>query len=115
MSMDELVKQFVERVNALKHLLPILPEEALYVCFQCEEEEMIFCLSKQGMYRTSEVDEQKAVTVCGTKEALKSLFYGELKLQQQLRLKEIAVFGSFRHILLLESLFHLAKPYRHAS
>lgn len=113
--MDELVKQFMERVNALKHLWPILPTEALYVCFRWEEKEMIFSISKQGMQRKAEVDEKKTVTVCGTEEALKSLFYGELKLQQQLRLKEITVFGSFRHILLLESLFHLAKPYRHAS
>ncbi|MCZ0756584.1 SCP2 sterol-binding domain-containing protein [Anoxybacillus sp. J5B_2022] len=115
MSIHELVKQFMERVKTLHHLLPILPEEALYVCFECDGETIIFSISKHGIQRKAELDEQKAVTVCGSKEALKSLFHGELKLQQQLRLKELTVFGSFRHMLLLESLLHLAKPYRHAS
>ncbi|MBB5324347.1 hypothetical protein HNQ34_001440 [Anoxybacillus tepidamans] len=115
MSIHELVKQFIERVNALNHLLPILPEESLYVCVECEEETITFSLSKYGIQHDMEREEQKTVTVCGSKEVLKSLFYGELKLQQLLRLKEVAVFGSFRHMLLLESLLHLAKPYRYAS
>ncbi|WP_027410051.1 hypothetical protein [Anoxybacteroides tepidamans] len=115
MSIHELVKKFMERVQTLQHLLPILPEEALYIRFECDGEMMLVAVSKNGVQRKQEADERRLLTVRGSKEALVSLFHGELKLQQQLRLSELFVSGSFRHMLLLESLLHLAKPYRYAS
>ncbi|MED3757276.1 sterol-binding protein, partial [Geobacillus stearothermophilus] len=38
MEMRELVGQFMERMQTLRHLLPILPDEQLYVRFESEEE-----------------------------------------------------------------------------
>ncbi|ANB57197.1 SCP-2 sterol transfer family protein [Anoxybacillus sp. B7M1] len=115
MKIYELTKKFMERVQTLHHLLPILPEEELYIRFECDAETLIFAISKTGVHLAKEADERKILTIRGSKEALVSLLKGELKLQQQLRLKELVVSGSFRHMLLLESLLHLAKPYRYAS
>ncbi|KZM57880.1 sterol-binding protein [Anoxybacillus geothermalis] len=112
MEMRELVGQFMERMQTLRHLLPILPDEQLYVRFESEEETAIVALGKE-LAAGREPDERNVLTVRGSKKALCSLLGGELKLQQLVRLREVHVSGSFRHLLLLESLLHLAKPYRH--
>jgi hypothetical protein len=113
MNMRELVRQLAERIQTLNHLLPILPEEELYVRFECETETAVVAISKHRISPKVEVDERRVLTVRGSKEALESLLNGRLKLQQQIRLQEVHISGSFRHMLLLESLLHLAKPYRY--
>ncbi|AGT33339.1 sterol-binding protein [Geobacillus genomosp. 3] len=113
MEMRQLVGQFAERMQTLRHLLPILPDEPLYVRFESEEGVAMLVIGKEPAAAEMEKDERKTLTVRGTKTALCSLLGGELKLQQLVRLREVHVSGSFRHLLLLESLLHLAKPYRH--
>ncbi|QNU39127.1 sterol-binding protein [Geobacillus sp. 44B] len=113
MNMRELVSQLAERMQTLNHLLPILPEEELYVRFECETETAVVAISKHQISPKAEVDERRVLTVRGSKEVLESLLSGRMKLQQQIRLKEVCISGSFRHMLLLESLLHLAKPYRY--
>jgi hypothetical protein len=112
-NMRELVKQLAERMKTLNHLLPILPEEELYIRFECETEAVVVAISKHRISPEVEVDERRVLKVRGSKEALESLLNGRLKLQQQIRLQELHISGSFRHMLLLESLLHLAKPYRY--
>ncbi|OKO88389.1 hypothetical protein BRO54_3681 [Geobacillus proteiniphilus] len=112
MEMRELVGQFVERMQVLRHLVPILPDEQLYVRFESDDETALLLIGKESAARGMENDERKTLTVRGSKEALASLLNGELKLQQLVRLREVHVSGSFRQLLLLESLLHLAKPYR---
>ncbi|KDE46124.1 sterol-binding protein [Geobacillus sp. CAMR12739] len=112
MEMRELVGQFVERMQVLRHLVPILPDEQLYVRFESDDETALLLIGKESAARGVENDERKTLTVRGSKEALASLLNGELKLQQLVRLREVHVSGSFRQLLLLESLLHLAKPYR---
>ena len=46
MNMRELVSQLAERMQTLNHLLPILPEEELYVRFECETETAVVAISK---------------------------------------------------------------------
>ncbi|EZP75510.1 hypothetical protein H839_15457 [Parageobacillus genomosp. 1] len=113
MDMRELVKQLAERMKTLNHLLPILPEEELYVRFESETGTAVVVISKHRISPKVEVDERRVLTVRGSKEALESLLSGRMKLQQLIRLQEVHISGSFRHMLLLESLLHLAKPYRH--
>jgi hypothetical protein len=107
-----LIQQFIERIQTLHHLLPLLPEERVYIRFECENENVIFAISKNGTEEEKTVDEKRLLTIRGSEEAIETLLTGELKLQQQMRLEELSVAGSFRHMLLLESIFHLAKPYR---
>jgi hypothetical protein len=108
---QSLIQQFIERIQTLNHLLPLLPEERVYIRFECENENVIFAISKNGTENGETVDEKRLLTIRGSAEAIQALLTGELKLQQQMRLKELSVYGSFRHMLLLESIFHLGKPY----
>ncbi|AMX82411.1 sterol-binding protein [Geobacillus subterraneus] len=113
MEVRQLVGQFMERMQMLRHLLPILPDEQLCVRFESEEGVALLTIGKEPAAAASEKDERNTLTVRGSTKALESLLSGELKLQQLVRLQEVYVSGSFRHMLLLESLLHLAKPYRH--
>ncbi|KYD30192.1 MULTISPECIES: hypothetical protein [Geobacillus] len=113
MEVREFVERFIERMQMLRHLLPILPDEQLCVRFESDGEAASVLLGKEPAIVECENDERNTLTVRGSKEALASLLSGELKLQQLVRLQEVHVSGSFRHLLLLESLLHLAKPYRH--
>ncbi|NNU84316.1 sterol-binding protein [Geobacillus sp. BMUD] len=113
MEMRELIGKFVERMQVLRHLLPILPDEQLCVRFESGDETVLLVVGKESSAAEMEHDERKTLTIRGSKASLASLLNGELKLQQLVRLQEVHVSGSFRHLLLLESLLHLAKPYRH--
>lgn len=92
-------------------LAPILPNDCLYIQLQWENEQILLCISKEGIRRVEEVNAERMITIRGSAQAVMSLLKGSLKLQQQLRLNELSVTASFRHILLLESIFFLAKPY----
>ncbi|ACJ34831.1 hypothetical protein [Anoxybacillus flavithermus] len=92
-------------------LAPILPNDCLYIQLQWESREVLLCISKEGIRCVEEVDGERVITIRGSAQAMMSLLQGSLKLQQQLRLNELSVTASFRHILLLESIFFLAKPY----
>ncbi|RDE36733.1 sterol-binding protein [Parageobacillus thermoglucosidasius] len=111
--MHELIKQLTERMQKLNHLSLILPDEELYIQFECETETAVVAVSKHSIEQKEAADERQVLTVRGSKEALEALLNGRLKLQQQIRLHEVNISGSFRHMLLLESLLHLSKPYRH--
>jgi|GEM_PF-419270 len=111
MKILNVAQQFIERLQTLSHLWPLLPEERLYIRFECKDENITFAISKTGTAREEAVDERRLLTIRGSEEAIVALLNGELKLQQQMRLKELSVAGSFRHMLLLESIFHLGKPY----
>jgi len=92
-------------------LAPILPNEPIYIELQWESRQVLLCVSREGIRRVEETDEERVITIRGSTQAIMSLLQGSLKLQQQLRLNELSVTASFRHILLLESIFFLAKPY----
>jgi hypothetical protein len=106
-----LIQQFIERIQTSNHLSPLLPEERVYIRFEWENGDIVFAISKNGTEKGEEADEQRLLTIRGSAEAIHALLTGELKLQQQMRLKELSVVGSFRHMLLLESIFHLGKSY----
>ncbi|RAK18621.1 hypothetical protein B0I26_10941 [Anoxybacillus vitaminiphilus] len=112
MKIQGLIQQFIERIQTSSHLSPLLPEERIYIRFEWENENIVFAISKNGTEKKKEEeDEQRLLTIRGSAEAIHTLLTGELKLQQQMRLKELSVVGSFRHMLLLESIFHLGKTY----
>ncbi|CUA80514.1 hypothetical protein [Anoxybacillus suryakundensis] len=92
-------------------LTPILPNDCLYIQLQWEGKQVLLCVSKEGIRRVEEANVEQMITIRGSAKAIMSLLEGSLKLQQQLRLNELSVTASFRHILLLESIFFLAKPY----
>ncbi|MBB5356269.1 hypothetical protein HNR43_002250 [Anoxybacillus mongoliensis] len=92
-------------------LTPILPSDCLYIQLQWEGKKVLLCVSKEGIRRIEEVHAERMITIRGSAQAIMSLLKGSLKLQQQLRLNELSITASFRHILLLESIFFLAKPY----
>ncbi|EPZ39845.1 MULTISPECIES: hypothetical protein [Anoxybacillus] len=92
-------------------LTPILPNDGLYIQLQWESGQILLSISKEGIQRVEKANEDRVISIRGSAQAIMSLLQGSLKLQQQLRLNELSVTASFRHILLLESVFFLAKPY----
>jgi hypothetical protein len=111
--MITLIDQFVERVKNIHHLLPILPDDHLHIYFQWEDGKALLSISKDEIKRLEDVTFRlkDSITIRGASQSIACLLSGNLKLQQQLRLKELAISGTFRQILLLESIFLLAKPY----
>lgn len=95
-------------MNILK---PILPNDGLYIELQWEGGQVFLSISKEGIQRVEKTNGDRVITIRGSAQAIMSLLQGSLKLQQQLRLNELSVTASFRHILLLESVFFLGKPY----
>ncbi|MFX3625717.1 MAG: hypothetical protein ACE3JP_17220 [Ectobacillus sp.] len=100
---------FVEYANRQEHLLPLLPPSEKAICFQFKEECCSLHLSHEGMF----VSKDK----CGTdkvilkeEQNLEQLISGEVRLQLLLRRKGAEYSGTYRSLLLLESLFHICKP-----
>jgi ubiquinone biosynthesis protein UbiJ len=111
MGLEQLLKEFLLRLKEKQHLLPLLPQQIMLVGIESDQETLYITLSKKDIYVRKDCSEQVDVLLTGTLASLQSLFLGKVKLQQLIRLKELDVYSSFRHLLLIESLLHLCKPH----
>lgn len=109
MTLQALLQSFADYASTQHHLEPLLPVEEKFICFQFQEESCSLRLSRhkitlsEGLNGTDTIMFQK-------EEDLHHLVNGLVRLQQLLRRKGAEYRGSYRTLLLAESLFHICKP-----
>jgi hypothetical protein len=109
--LEQLLKEFLLRLVEKEHLLPLLPQHSMLVGIESDQGSLYMTISKNDIHIRKECPENVDVLLTGTISSIQSLFLGHVKLQQLIRLKEVNVYSSFRHLLLIESLLHLCKPH----
>ncbi len=104
------IQRLLEIIHNAQYISPLLPHKPIKMMMQCEGEKVYATLSKQGMEMASGRRlEFPDVSIRGSLPAFKELFSGEVKLQKQIQMRKLFVTSSFRHALLLESIFYLCQ------
>ena len=109
MTLQALLQSFASYASAQQHLEPLLPLEEKVICFRFKEES---CSLKMSCHEITLLEGIKGTdTITFWKEEdLHSLVSGLVRLQLLLRWKGTEYIGSYRTLLLAESLFHICKP-----
>lgn len=109
MTLQELLQSFANYANTQQHLEPLLPLEEKVVCFRFREESCSLKMSRHEITLLEGLNETDTITFL-KEEDVHSLVNGLVRLQQLLRWKGTEYMGSYRTLLLAESLFHICKP-----
>lgn len=110
--MRDAVKAFLTTIKEREHLLKLMENLEMLVIKLVYEQNTIEMAFHRGAAIFLEENKQKAFSceISGDAESIKRLIQGEKKLRYFIRSGQLKVTGSFRTILLLESIFYLTKP-----
>jgi hypothetical protein len=100
---------FVQYVNTQDHVVPLLPLQERNVCVQFQEEYCTLYISSKGLHISSEAHGTDKL-VLKQEDDLQQLITGAVRLQMLIRRRGAEYKGTYRTLLLLESLFHICKP-----
>ncbi|MFC5773002.1 hypothetical protein [Ectobacillus antri] len=106
--MKERLLSFIEYVNAQDYVGPLLPLQEIKVRVDMGNEACTLHISKTGLH----ISEASDVSDClqfSHEDDLRSLTTG-IRLQMLVRMKGATYKGTYRTLLLLESLFYLYRP-----
>ncbi|RSD28331.1 hypothetical protein [Mesobacillus subterraneus] len=109
--MHELIKDFISGIQNKQHLMLLINK--LDLCLNIEAGNETFHLYfKHGVAEASSfcTQAEDQVILVGNEKMLSELFNGKIKLREGERLNYFTIKGSFRSILVLESIFHLSRP-----
>jgi hypothetical protein len=105
--MKDLFEQFSQILLSKPHLKPVLPVNPKYISFQTEKDFLYLKISSQDCELFSACQERTDIWIKGEEEAIISMLVGQERLRKLESRNEIKITGSFKDILLLESLFTL--------
>ncbi|MDM5157113.1 hypothetical protein QUF88_25855 [Bacillus sp. DX1.1] len=111
MKLYSLLQSFVTYANAQYHLEPLLRQGEKTISFTLHDECYSLQISREyiqvlkGAMGTEQV-------VCFYEEDLRRLVTGNVRLQTLLHSGRVQYNGTYRTMLLLESVFHICKPLR---
>jgi len=106
----ELVDYFVENLEQKKHINELINHVKLVLTIG-NDQEIYSVFINAGAVSLSPINmgaSSLKVKIQGNTEAIASLLKGRLKLREGAARDELQIVGSFRHKLLLESVFYLA-------
>ena len=109
MHLYSLLKSFVTYANTQNHLEPLLPRFERTVCFVFQDECYSLKIARSGIQLVEGTAGTNQLTFV-REESLQLLLNGKVKLQSLLRTKDVMYRGTYRTMLLLESVFHMCKP-----
>jgi hypothetical protein len=107
--MEGTVQWFVERYNVKNSLTYLFNSLPMIICLQTDNKTYhLTFTNEQASYDVGTQNEGGAIVqICGSNEAISELLLGKQKLRYLISMRSLTVNGSFRTILLLESLFYL--------
>ncbi|WP_062354542.1 SCP2 sterol-binding domain-containing protein [Bacillus kwashiorkori] len=105
--MERLFQQWQNAISNKYTVLPLLPSTPIKVMIKTMTETIYLSISKETIQFQSEFIENVECKIDCNDNILEKLLIGNIRLQEAIRFGEVNVEGSFRHILLLESLFYL--------
>ncbi len=107
--MLESIQTFIESMRAREHVKLLIAETDLTICFISKENATMMVMKKGEVDIIKEVNHESAIEISGDEGAIKALLRGRETLRALVKKELLEVSIPFRTILLLESLFYLAK------
>ncbi|MFD3448776.1 hypothetical protein ACFDTO_29790 [Microbacteriaceae bacterium 4G12] len=109
MKLYPLLFSFVQYAKVQHHLEPLLPLQEKVIRFQFQEECYSLHVARHEI-KLSNMKDGTDTIVFSHEEDARHLLTGAVRLQPLLRRKGMEYKGTYRTMLLLESLFHICKP-----
>jgi hypothetical protein len=110
--MRDAVKTFLTAMKEREHLLTLIENLEMLVIKLVYEQNIIEMAFHHGEAILLDEKKERSISceISGEAESIKSLIKGERKLRFLMLSGQLNVIGSFRTILLLETIFYLTKP-----
>ncbi|MFD1737697.1 hypothetical protein ACFSCX_14270 [Bacillus salitolerans] len=105
--MKLLLEKFTEVVLIQPNLKPILPVNPLYISFQSGYDLLFLKISSQGCEVFNDCQERTDLWIKGDLTCIQSFLMGKERLRKIESRNQLKITGSFKDILLVESLFAL--------
>lgn len=111
--MEQLIQQLIKELKQRNHLFYLIPKHTVKLSLKCSDESYQIILQRDGVtYNNSATEIESDISITGAKDSLIDLLCGNIKLQQALKGQKIKVSGTYRLVLLVESIFLLCRPYK---
>ncbi|MBO9130731.1 hypothetical protein [Bacillus sp. 165] len=110
MKLYEALCLFVKRMEENEHIQPLLPIEEKVIVFRSEHESCSLHFSKNGTFVSENTIGH--LLLSAKEEELLAVVKGHTRLQQLIRRGEIEIKGTYRNVLLAESVFYICKPFQ---
>lgn len=108
--MMETVQAYIKTINARKHVLLLIENIDLTIKLTAKEQSVFLCLKNGKVYLATESDPKTwQCEIMGEYKTVIDMILGKEKLRTLINKGDLRVTASFRTLLLLESLFYLAK------
>ncbi|CAM4405429.1 hypothetical protein BAMA_16070 [Bacillus manliponensis] len=109
MRLCSLLTSFVTYANSQSHLEPLFPRFERTVCFVFQDECYSLKIARNGIELIEGSAGANQITFV-YEDSLFLLLSGKVKLQSLIKAKSVTYRGTYRTMLLLESIFHMCKP-----
>ena len=109
MELYSLLQSFVNYANGQYHLEPLLRREEKTVNFRFRDESCSLQISRDYIELLHEERGTEQI-VCVDEEDVKQLVNGNVRLQMLMSDGRVQYSGTYRTMLLVESMFHICKP-----
>lgn len=103
---EQLLEGFIAAVRANHHLLPLLPRENWILGINIDNNQWILSFSREEIGIAAERTPANSILHCSLQDWL-GIINGEQKLRQLLKMGSTFYEGTFRSLLMLESIFFL--------
>ncbi|MDQ0215139.1 hypothetical protein J2S13_001538 [Oikeobacillus pervagus] len=109
--MENILNRLKKECRKRKHITSLLPEQFLDACIQCEQQAWIISFSENEIIYSNHVVDHVPILIEGKYASIQQAFLGKERLQTLVKRKELVYHGSYRSLLLLESILWLCKEY----
>ncbi|MFZ3591379.1 hypothetical protein ACOI1C_19660 [Bacillus sp. DJP31] len=107
--MIELLKRFSAVVLNEPHLKPVLPQEAMIICFQYDYNLLYLQISASHCKVYKSCHDQIDILIKGNSDSVNLIITGKERLRKLESRSEIKITGKFKDILVVETLFCLCE------
>lgn len=108
---QDIITCFLQKLKELSHLTPLLPQRNLILKLSSEKTSFLLSVSEKGLHlkKVEYEEDLYDISIKGSETSICRLIMGHAKLTRLIKTGEITAEGSYRNILLLESIFYLGK------
>lgn len=103
----KLIQEFIDDVHNRPHLSPLLNRVSLNIMVETENQSFVMSIQHNKMIFINEPKDHPDVTIQLLEDRLIDLLYGKIKLRELMNDPTTKIQSSFRHLLLVESIFLL--------
>jgi hypothetical protein len=102
---------FIDRVQQNDHLHPLLVNQDVIVQVCADHESYTVHVAEGDIHIREKEESFPHVVINGIMDEVIEILGSSLKLRTLLKMNNVQFKGSYRHLLLLEAIIHLAKPF----